>query len=323
MVGKRRRGFFYAFFGGYWSSWYPNAKPWISYKAWWGQPTGSMKFGATMHNGDINNPLVLGFDGSQVHTYASTGTLLEVRNTTLVNETEEKWPKDITAAMRMADNTVYLFRGENAGEDIGSELLEAVLTRPGSVLIVSKKILSTNGTTNGTSGGVRAIRFDGELIHRYKEVNNTFVRESNSPQHYADTREHIPANITGAFIGPDKDIYFFRGNQFCKRSLILRQNVTNNGQLFGCNAGVIKNKDICANSTVEGVLSNKLDPSGREKFIFKGTSRWLLTIGADYITGKLTLDEVFGTKVGNNKPNIQSSHSSDVKTKSDETDDND
>ncbi|CAG2100321.1 unnamed protein product [Medioppia subpectinata] len=49
---------------------------------------------------------------TQVHTYASTGTLLDLRNTKRVDETEENWPKDVTAAMRMADNTVYLFRGE-------------------------------------------------------------------------------------------------------------------------------------------------------------------------------------------------------------------
>ncbi|CAG2100322.1 unnamed protein product [Medioppia subpectinata] len=65
--GKMRRGWMLSFYGGYWSGWYPDQRPWISYKAWWGQPTGTMKFGATMHNGDIKNPMVLGFDGSQVN----------------------------------------------------------------------------------------------------------------------------------------------------------------------------------------------------------------------------------------------------------------
>ena len=47
-LGKVRRGWFYAMYGQSWSSWYPDRKPWVGYKSWWGQPAGSVKFKTMM-----------------------------------------------------------------------------------------------------------------------------------------------------------------------------------------------------------------------------------------------------------------------------------
>ena len=46
-----------------------------------------------------------------------------------------------------------------------------------------------------------------------------FVLDSVPLQRYNETRERIPANVTGAITGPDRDIYFFRGDKFTKRPL--------------------------------------------------------------------------------------------------------
>lgn len=69
--GLIRRGFYYAMYGNEWTSWYPDNKPWVNYKTFWGQPGGTKKaskrkFGAMMHNGDIEDPQVLGFEGNLV-----------------------------------------------------------------------------------------------------------------------------------------------------------------------------------------------------------------------------------------------------------------
>jgi hypothetical protein len=78
--------------------------------------------------------------------------------------------------------------------------------------------------------------------------------------------------------------------------------------LFGCHHNYTHTESLCANSTVDGVASDKKDASGRTKFIYHGYQRWILVLGVDGKYGHISLDDKYQHKKADTHQTLNAAH---------------